>query len=432
MIVGAGFGGLYAARALRRARVQITIVDRQNYHLFQPLLYQVATAALSPTEIAYPIRAIVRRQRNARVLFAEVRAVDASASNVVLHDGTIGYDYLILASGARHSYFAHPEWEPFAPGLKDLDDAARIRRRILVAFEAAEREPDEARRRTLLTFVIVGGGPTGVELAGAIAEIACQAMAGDFRSIDPRVTRTIVVEAGSRILPTFSETLAHKAEDMLRRLCVEVRTNAPVTSIEPEAVVVGTERIAAATTLWAAGVAPSPLARSLRVPLDRAGRVLVQADLSIPGHPEVFVVGDLAAFLQPGSLPLPGLAPVAIQEGRHAAANILRACAGRPYAAFRYRDRGTLATIGRAAAVMQLGHLQCSGRLAWFLWLCVHIVWLIGFRNRLLVLFDWAWAYFTYERSARLITGEGDSSLGLHVQDARADRVPGGGTGGAH
>jgi len=426
VIVGAGFGGLYAARALRHAHAQITVIDRRNYHLFQPLLYQVATASLSPAEIAYPIRAIVRRQANTRVLLAEVLAVDARAGNVLLQDGEISYDYLILATGARHSYFNHPEWEAYAPGLKDLDDAARIRRRILLAFEAAERETDEARRQELLTFVIVGGGPTGVELAGAIAEMACKAMAHDFRNIDPRVTRTILVEAGPRILPAFSEDLSHKAESTLRRLCVEVRTNAPVTSIEAEALVVGTERIAATTILWAAGVAPSPLARSLCVPLDRAGRVLVNSDLSIPGHPEIFVVGDLAAFFQPPGRPLPGLAPVAIQEGRHAAGNILRACGGQPRIPFRYRDRGTLATIGRAAAVMQVGRFHCSGLLAWVLWLCVHIVWLIGFRNRLIVLLDWAWAYFTFERSARLITGEGESFTWPAAEETREEGASGG------
>ncbi len=403
VIVGAGFSGLYAARTLRRAPVRVTVVDRHNYHLFQPLLYQVATAGLSPTEIAYPIRAILRHQRNARVVLAEVVAIDTAARRVILQDGELAYDYLVVATGARHSYFNHPEWEPYAPGLKDLDDATKIRHRILLAFEAAERETDEARRRTLLTFVIVGDGPTGVELAGAIAETACRAMARDFRNIDPRETRTILVEAGPQILPSFPAALSRKAEASLQRLCVEVRKNAPVTSVEPGAVTLGSERIAAATVLWAAGVAPSPLARSLGVPLDRAGRVLVNPDLSVPDHPEVFVVGDLAASLDAKGKPLPALAPVAIQEGRHAARNILWECAQQPRRPFRYRNRGALATIGRAAAVLQWGRFQCAGFFAWVLWLCVHIVWLIGFRNRLLVLFDWAWAYLTYERSARLI-----------------------------
>jgi NADH dehydrogenase len=406
VIVGAGFGGLYAALALRRARVRVTVVDRHNYHVFQPLLYQVATAGLSPSEIAYPIRAILRHQRNTCVLLAEVVAIDVGARRVVLRDGQLAYDYLIIATGVRHSYFNHPEWEVCAPGLKDLDDAAKIRQRILLAFEAAERETDDARRQTLLTFVIVGGGPTGVELAGAIAEIACKAMAYDFRNIDPRATRIILVEAGPRVLPSFPADLSRKAEASLQRLCVEVRKNAPVTAIEPGMVILGSERIAAAVVLWAAGVSPSPLARSLGVPLDRAGRVLVKPDLSVPEHPEIFVVGDLAASLDAMGQPLPGLAPVAIQEGRHAARNILRECARQPRRRFRYRDRGALATIGRAAAVMQWGRFRCSGFFAWVLWLCVHIVWLIGFRNRVFVLFDWAWAYLTFQRSGCLITNE--------------------------
>ncbi len=330
------------------------------------------------------------------------------ARKVVLQDGEIGYDYLILATGACHSYFGHPEWEAYAPGLKGVEDALEIRRRILLAFEKAERETDEARRRALLTFVIVGGGPTGVELAGAIGEIACKVMVGDFRAINPQEARIILIEAGPRILPSFPEDLSAKAEASLRKLCVDVRKNLPVTAIQPAAVVVGEERIPAATVLWAAGVAASPLARSLGVPLDRAGRVLVEADLSIPGHPEVFVIGDLAAFVHQASGPLPGLAPVAIQQGRHAAQNILRRCRGLSSKPFHYVDKGTLATIGRAAAVANFGAVKLSGFLAWIAWIFVHIFFLIGFRNRFIVLFEWAWAYVTLQRSARLITGEGN------------------------
>lgn len=408
VIVGAGFGGLYAARALKRAEVEVTVVDRRNHHLFQPLLYQVATAGLSPGDIAHPIRAVLSRQKNARVLLAEAVAVDLKARKLILRDGEVNYDFLILATGARHAYFGHDEWEKWAPGLKTLDDALEIRRRILLAFEKAERETDEARRRELLTFVIVGGGPTGVELAGAIAEISRQVMVRDFRAIDPREARIILVEAGPRILHPYPEELSVKAEAFLRRLGVEVRKHAVVTAIEPRRVTVGGQTVPAATTLWAAGVAASPLARSLGVELDRAGRVLVQPDLSIAGHPEVFVIGDLAAFVHQTDKPLPGVAPVAIQQGRHAAEQILRACRGEPSRAFRYVDKGSLATIGRAAAVADFGTIRISGFFAWLTWLFVHIFFLIGFRNRFVVLFEWAWAYLTYQRAARLITGDID------------------------
>ncbi len=428
VIVGAGFGGLYAAKALRDTPVEVTVVDRRNHHLFQPLLYQVATAGLSPGDIAYPIRGVLRRQRNTRVLLAEVAAVDVAGRKIILKDGELAYDYLILATGACHSYFGHPEWEPWAPGLKTLEDALEIRRRILLAFEKAEREADEEKRRALLTFVVVGGGPTGVELAGAIAEIARQVMVSDFRAIDPRESRVLLVEAGPRILPAFPENLAAKAEAALGRLGVEVWKDAPVSAVRPgpepapsagrspasaralvwPEVVAGGRVVRAATTLWAAGVMASPLAKSLVPPsgLDRVGRVLVEPDLSIPGHPEVFVIGDLAAFTHQTGKPLPGVAPVAIQQGRHAARNILRACRSEPYEPFRYQYRGNLATIGRAAAVADFGRIRLSGLPAWLTWLFVHIFWLIGFRNRFVVLFDWAWAYVTFERAARLITGD--------------------------
>lgn len=408
VIVGAGFGGLTAARTLRRAPVRVTVVDRRNYHLFQPLLYQVATAALSPGDIAYPIRSVLRNQPNASVILDEVVSIDPVRRELVLRDGRLTYDALILATGARHAYFGHDAWEPFAPGLKSLEDALGIRRRILLAFEKAEREPDPARRRALLTFVIVGGGPTGAELAGAIGEISRRVLVGDFRSIDPREARVLLVEAGPRILPTFSVVLSERAQAALDRLGVEVRTNTPVNSIGARFVETSAGRIEAGTILWAAGVTASPFARYLEAPLDRAGRVLVAPDLSVPGHPEIFVIGDLAAFLHQEGGPLPGVAPVAIQQGRAAAENAVRRCAGRPTESFRYRNRGNLAVLGRAAAVADLGRIRLSGFPAWFVWCFVHIVYLIGFRNRFVVMFEWAWAYFTFQRSARLITGPVD------------------------
>ena len=410
VIVGGGFGGLYAARALGNAVVDVTVVDRTNHHVFQPLLYQVATASLSPSQIAYPIRSVLRHYQNTRVLLAEVTAVDVTSRTVLLRDGELPYDYLILAAGARHSYFDHPEWEPAAPGLKTLDDALDMRGRILLAFERAERETDPERRRALLTFVVVGGGPTGVELAGAIGEIAGKVLAQDFRTFDSRETRTLLVEAGPRILPMFPAVLSVKAERSLGRLGVEVHTGKVVTRMEPGALWIGEDRIASATVLWAAGVAPSPLARSLGVPLDLAGRVVVKADLSIPGHPEVFVIGDLAACMDKAGAPLPGLAPVAIQQGEYAARTIVCATRGEAHVPFHYRDRGTMATIGRAAAVVHIGRLRLSGYPAWLLWSFIHILWLIGFRNRFLVMIEWAWAYLRFERSARLITRETASS----------------------
>jgi len=406
VILGAGFGGLYCARALKHAPVRVTIIDRHNYFLFQPLLYQVATAGLSPNNIAYPVRAVVSRQKNTLVFMVEAKQIDLKGRRVIFQDGEVDYDYLVLAAGVSHSYFGHPEWETYAPGLKSIDDALEIRRQILSAFEKAERETDEAKRGALLTFVIVGAGPTGVELAGAIGEIACKVMARDFRNINPREARIILVEAGPRVLPTFPEELSYKAELFLKKLCVEVRKESSVTSIQPGLVVTGREQIQTATVLWAAGVMASPLARSLGVPLDRTGRVLVEPDLSIPGHPEALVIGDLAAFVHQTGKPLPGLAPVAIQQGLYAARSILRRCRGFGSEPFRYVNRGILATIGRAAAVADLGVIRVSGLLAWIAWLFVHIFWLIGFRNRAIVLFEWAWAYFTWQRSSRLITGE--------------------------
>jgi NADH dehydrogenase len=408
VIVGGGFAGLYTAKALKRRSVRVTVIDRRNYHLFQPLLYQVATAALSPADIAAPIRSILRRQANTIVLLAEATAINLAQRAVVLEDGShLSYDYLVLATGARHSYFGHDAWETLAPGLKSLEDALEIRRRVLLAFEAAERETAPEIRNALLTFVVVGGGPTGVELAGALAEIAAYTMVRDFRSIDPTQARILLLEAGPRILPTFSEALALRAEEDLKRLGVEVRTNTPVTGIEPDAVILTDKHTATYTVLWAAGVTASPLAQTLGVPLDRAGRVLVEPDLTIKGHPEVFVIGDLAALNDPatGRL-LPGVATVAIQQGRATAANIRRAGIGQPYEPFAYKDRGSMATIGRARAVAALHRIQLTGFIAWVVWLIVHIYFLIGFENRLLVMIQWAWAYCTLQRGARLITHE--------------------------
>ena len=406
VIIGAGFGGLVAARKLARAPVRVTVVDRRNHHLFQPLLYQVATAGLSPGDIAYPIRATLRNQRNASVLLADVLSIDVANREIALADGRLSYDYLILAAGAGHAYFGHDEWERFAPGLKTLEDALAIRRRILLAFERAEREPDASLRQELLTFVIVGGGPTGVELAGAIAEISRHVLVSDFRAIDPREARVVLVEGGPRILAAYSEKSSARASRTLGARGVEVRTGTPVTSVDGGGVSLGPERIAARTVLWAAGVAASPLARSLGTPLDRAGRAVVEPDLSIPSHPEVFVIGDLSVFLHQTGHPLPGLSPVAMQQGRTAAENILRSIQGKPRRPFHYFDKGTLAVIGRAAAVAEIAGLRLWGLPAWLVWCFVHIFYLIGFRNRFIVMIEWAWAYVSYQRGARLITGE--------------------------
>ena len=405
VIVGGGFGGLYAARALASRPVRVTLLDRRNHHLFQPLLYQVATAALNPSDIATPLRSILRRAPNVTVFLAEVVAVDLAGRRLVLDEGAMPYDALVLAAGAGHSYFGHDDWEPLAPSLKTLEDALEIRRRVLLAYEEAEREQDGAEQRALLTSVVIGGGPTGVELAGALAEISRETIARDFRLIDPTKARIVLLEGGPRVLAAFPDPLPARAAAALARIGVEVRTGATVTRVTPDAVWLGGEQIRARTVLWAAGVAAAPLTRTLGVPLDRAGRVMVERDLSIPGHPEAFAIGDLCAFIAEDGRPLPGLAPVALQQGRAAARNVLRRLAGEPTEAFRYRDRGSMATIGRAAAVAVVGRLRLSGLPAWLAWLFVHIAFLIGFRNRFLVLFEWAWAYISWQRGARLITG---------------------------
>lgn len=408
VIVGAGFGGLYAARALARAPVEVTVVDRRNHHLFQPLLYQVATASLNPSDIASPVRRILRHQRNAHVILGEVTGVDVAGKRVFLDGREIAYDFLVLATGATHSYFGHDEWTKHAPGLKSIEDALEIRRRLLYAFEAAELEEDTRRRRAWLTFAIVGGGPTGVELAGSLAEIARHALARDFRHIDPTQARIVLIEGQERILPSFSTKLSENAARELARLGVEVRTGSPVTGMDEDGVWLGDDHVDARTILWAAGVAASPLARTLGVPLDRAGRVLVRPDLTIPGRDDVFVVGDLAALEQEGRT-IPGVAQAAMQGARHTAGNILRALEGRPSQPFRYRDKGMLATIGRAAAVADFRHGSMSGFPAWVAWLLVHIWFLIGFRNRVMVMIQWMWAFLSYERGARLITGDDGS-----------------------
>jgi NADH dehydrogenase len=403
VIIGAGFAGLATARALRRTPVRITIIDRANHHLFQPLLYQVATAALSPADIATPIRRIFRRQRNVEVLLAEATAIDVPGKRVVLADGEVSYDYLIVATGATHAYFGHDEWAEFAPGLKSLKDALRIRQHVLMAFEIAEREPDELRRRAWMTFVVVGAGPTGVELAGTLAEVSRQTLAKDFRHIDTASARVILVEGAARILGAYPEDLSAKAREQLERLGVAVWTSVQVTGIDGDGVCIGPERIHARTVLWAAGVAASPLARTLGVALDHAGRVPVEPDLTLPGRDDVYVIGDLAHFEDNGAL-VPGVAPAAMQQGRHAARNILAALEGRPRQPFHYVDKGMLATIGRGAGIAKIGRVRASGVVAWLLWLFVHIFFLIGFRNRLVVMIQWAWSYFTFDRGARLIT----------------------------
>jgi NADH dehydrogenase len=428
VIIGGGFGGMDAARALGSAPVRVTLLDRHNYHLFQPLLYQVATASLSPGDIASPIRWVLRNQENVQVLLAEGQSIDLATRRVMVkprpgagatpapdaQDGeAISYDYLIVATGATHAYFGHPDWALRAPGLKTLDDALEIRREVLLAFEAAERESDPDAQKRLLTFVIIGGGPTGVELAGALAEIARQSLKADFRRIRPESARIILLEGSAHVLAAFPPTLQQAAQRSLERLGVDVRTASVVIGVDAAGVTwraaadrsSAGERIEAQTVLWAAGVAASPLARSLGVPLDRVGRVEAEPTLAIPGHPEAFVVGDICALQQDGKL-LPGVAQVAKQGGAHAARNIMRSVRGEPLEPFRYRDYGNMATIGRGSAVAEIGPVKASGLIAWLMWIFIHIFWLVGFRNRIAVFSEWAWAYTTFQRRVRLITGE--------------------------
>jgi NADH dehydrogenase len=405
VIVGGGFAGLWATRALASAPVRITLLDRCNHHLFQPLLYQVATAGLSAPDIAAPLRHILRHQRNVEVRLGEVRAIETETRTLHVQDGDpLTYDTLLLASGATHAYFGHDDWAAHAPGLKTLDDALHIRRRLLVAFERAEAASTEEERAAWLHFAIVGGGPTGVELAGTLAEIARHTLRHEFRRIDPAAAKVRLIEAAPRVLGTFPESLSASARRQLEKLGVEVVTGTPVADIDAEGYRLGSERVAARTVLWAAGVAASPLARALNVPLDRAGRVLIGPDLNVPGHPEIFVAGDLAALQQNGN-PVPGVAPAAKQMGAHVARTIRDRLAQRSTSPFRYRDYGNLATIGRMAAVVDLGKLRFSGLLAWWFWLLMHVFFLIGFRNRAVVLLNWTWAYWTYQRAARIIFG---------------------------
>ncbi len=422
LIVGAGFGGLNVARSLASAPVSVTIIDRKNHHTFQPLLYQVATGGLSPAEIAAPIRAVFRGDSNVVTLLEEAESFDLERRVVRTAEQELAYDYLVVAAGATHAYFGHDDWEPYAPGLKTIEDALEIRRRVLLTFELAERQVLAGAAEEPINLVVVGGGPTGVELAGILAEIARHVLAHEFHSIDPARARIILLEGGPRVLPAYPEDLSRSAEEQLRHLGVDVRTNALVTLIEAGVVHVGDTRIVAPVVLWAAGVAASPLGKKLGAPCDRAGRVLVQPDLSIPGHPEVFVIGDLASIRQKNGQPVPGLAPAAIQEGKYVAKTIRRDLDGKARQPFHYWDKGTLATIGRNAAVAKFGKIHISGFIAWLSWLFIHIYFLIGFRNRLLVFIQWFWSYATYERSARLITGK--TTLpgwsGMHPSDTEA------------
>lgn len=408
VIVGGGFAGLWATRALASERIRITLVDRRNHHLFQPLLYQVATAGLSAPDIAAPLRHILGHQRNVEVRLGEVTHIDKQAQAVDLADGTtLAYDSLLLATGATHAYFGNDQWAKDAPGLKTLDDAIALRRKLLLAFERAEAEPDPERKAEWLSFAVVGGGPTGVELAGTLAEIARHTLRNEFRHIDPASAKVRLVEAGPRVLSSFPETLSLKARRQLEKLGVEVLTGTPVSAIDSRGFQLGGTFIAARTVVWAAGVAASPLGRTLDVPLDRAGRVQVQPDLTVPGHPEIFVAGDLAALVQADGRPVPGVAPAAKQMGKHVAATIRARLHGKPEpGAFTYADYGNLATIGRMAAIVHLGRLQLSGVLAWWFWLAAHVFFLIGFRNRMVVLLNWAVAYWSYQRSARIIFGD--------------------------
>jgi len=414
VIVGGGFGGLSVARTLKHSPVDVTLIDRCNYHLFQPLLYQVATGSLSPANIAAPLRQILRRQKNTKVLLAEAVHIDAAKRRVILSDGAIDYDTVVVATGATHQYFGHDEWEKFAPGLKTVEDATAMRRRILLAFEAAERERDPEKLRAWMTFVIVGGGPTGAELAGALGEIANDTLRHDFRDIDPSTARIILVEGADRALPAYPPKLSEAARQMLVRLGVTVRTGAMVTGIQEDSVTIRegdrTETIPTRTILWAAGVLASPLGRILSqeagAKLDNAGRVVVEPDMSIPGHPEIFVIGDLSNFSHQTGKPLPGVAQPAIQQGHYVGKLIRARLQNKKLHAFHYFDKGNLATIGRGAAVADLNWLQLSGMPAWFIWIFIHLLYIVQFQNRLLVLMQWAWLYLTFDRSARLITGE--------------------------
>ncbi len=414
VIVGGGFAGLNAARKLAHHPVDVTLIDKKNHHTFQPLLYQVATAGLSPGDIASPIRRVLRNARNTEVLLGEVIGFNLDDQRVLLKDFSLPFDYLVVAAGATHSYFGHEEWEKYAPGLKTLENATEMRRRVLLAFEAAEREAVCCGKHEQLNFVVIGGGPTGVELAGTLAEVARRSLAEDFRHIDPAHTRILLIEGGPRVLPQYPEELSASAVKQLRKLGVEVRTSTVATSIDPYGVRFGNEFMPAQVVLWAAGVAASQLGRALGVPVDKRGMVPVGPDLSIPGHPNVFVIGDLASAKDEDGKQLPGLAPVAIQQGRYVAETIGRDLKNQARRPFHYFDKGSLATIGRAAAVGQIGKWKVSGAFAWFAWLFVHLLYLVGFRNRLLVLIQWAWSYITYDRSARLITGPTEDILESH------------------
>lgn len=404
VVVGGGFGGLRLAKSLARSPVSITLIDRSNHHLFQPLLYQVATAGLSPADIAYPIRSVLKDQKNAEVVMSEVTGVDAEKNEVITKDGRYPYDYLVLATGASHGYFGHPEWEKFAPGLKTIPDAVQIRQKILLAFEKAEKEPDPVKQAALLTFVLVGGGPTGVEMAGAIAELSHYALSTDFRHIDPRLTKVILVEAGPRILTSFPDKLSTKAQQALERLGVDVRTDSRVELVDGEGVMVNGKRISATNVIWAAGVVASPIGKWLGCETDRVGKVKVNPDLSVPNHPNIFVVGDAACVYDKGGRPLPGVAPVAMQAGAHVASVIEARIEGHEGQPFKYWDKGNLATVGRTFAIADVGILKVWGIGAWAVWVVVHVYYLIGFKNRILVLIQWAWAYLTFQRGARLIT----------------------------
>lgn len=407
VIIGGGFGGLKAAHNLKNANVRISLLDRTNHHLFQPLLYQVAMAGLSPAEIAAPLRSVLRNQQNTNIILDEVISIDLKTRTVTMSNGHLQYDYLVLATGVQNSYYGNNQWAKYAIGLKDLDDALEIRRRVLVAFEEAERETDQTRIAQLLTFVVIGGGPTGVELAGTLAELARYVLKQDFRTINPASTRVILLERGLRVLSSFPENLSIKAAEQLKSLGVIIQSGdeAGVTNITAEGVHLGDNFIPAATVLWAAGVQSNTITKTLGVPLDRAGRVIIEPDLSIPGYPEAFVIGDAACFTHQTGQPLPGVAPVAMQQGVTVAKTILNTIEGRPRIKFHYVDKGSMATIGRSAAVAYLGKLQFSGFLAWIMWMGVHILFLIGFHNRFIVFFQWIWSYFTYKRGARLITG---------------------------